>query len=309
MHNLWLIGHELGMNARGKVLQLGMCVVLKLLKKLSQIAGLGLVLALAILLVRSDPEPLTRTQITALVTQLNEAAAIGVPHDFLMRKDVRVENRALLEKVESGQVLSEADSIAYRKLFQSVLAEGQNFLARFDSELSVLHDHAMEMTNNIQGQGIAGHHDHHDLSARKNFALVLNNLREVERATSSFGRIRWANAVQKDLIDLISHIGVAPHTVSVPYLMPEQQWRDEELGALFENYLERTKAAQTPPVNSPDYWEAIDQSLTEYVNLILAVQDRVMAHTSPWERRIAGRFNATQTLAPPVDLNRPLRRR
>ena len=205
--------------------------------------------------------------------------------------------------------MSADESLEYRHVFQAALQENQRFLSAFDSELTILPDVCMAMPNNVASLGIAGLHDHHDVSARANFSAILHSLEQLDAADNSFSRIRYTNAVQKDLVDLISHMGVAPHTVSVRYIPPEVPWQDIELGAIFEEMMKSFKAAQFEEVNSPPYWSAIDVALAKYSELILALQDRIVARTSSWERRIAGRFLSPQTLAPPVELNRPLRRK
>jgi hypothetical protein len=263
----------------------------------------------SLVVITTNPEPWSKAEISTLTIGLNEAAAIGVPHGFLMSAAQRQEHLALLTKVEQGDVLTAAESLTYRKIFQAALYENQKFLGRFDTELTPLDDHAMEMSNNIAGLGIAGHHDHHDLSARQNFAAVLISLDRLKNAQTFLGRAYYANVAQKDLVDIISHVGVAPHTVSVAYEAPDQVWGDATLGAEFEAMLNAYKTAQFADIHSPAYWEAVDQALAFYNDLILDVQAQVMAHTSAHERRFAGRFLSLQTLAPPVDLHRALRRK
>ncbi len=265
--------------------------------------------AAATIIARTDPNQLSASEIAKLTLALNEAAAIGVPHGFLMDEKTRQENLPLLTRVESGAALDTADSKAYRIVFQNTLHLNRSFLGKFDAELTVLFDHAFSTPNNIDRAGIIGYHDHHDVSARKNFAGLLNSLERLDRATTFLGRIRYANAVQKDLVDLISHVGVAPHTVSIPYVAPSSAWSDQQLGASFEAMLQHYKMAQFSDVNSPAYWVAVDAALQNYDVLILEVQHRVLQRTAAWERRVAGRFLSIQTLAPPVDLSRALRRR
>jgi hypothetical protein len=278
------------------------------IKRLLYVAVIALLGAASLIIARTNPEPWTKEEIVFLTQGLNEAAAISVPHGYLMSKGMREANLAVLEKVESGTVLDASESKAYRHIFQQNLQESQNFLARFDAELSVIPDHAMQTENNIAELGIAGHHDHHDLSARKNFAGLLASLAKLETASNSFGRIRFANAVQKDLVDLISHMGVAPNTISVPYQSPEMPWPDSELGQIFEDMMKAFKQAQFENVNAPAYWAAVDVALAKYAELIWTVQTRVNSHTAVWERRIAGRFLSMQTLAPPVEIKKSARR-
>jgi hypothetical protein len=269
----------------------------------------ALTLVAAVVVLNTNPDPWAEKDLPALTKALNEAAAIGVPHDFLMQKEVRDQHLAILEKVESGAALTLTESLEYRKIFQATLLDSQSFLAAFDDQLSVLPDHAMQDANNIEGLGIAGHHDHHDQSARSNFRALLNSLEHLDQARTPIGRVFNTNAVQKDLVDLISHMGVAPHTVSVPYAEPNEPWPDAALGSIFEDMLKAFKAAQFELINTPAYWQHVDKALAHYDDLILAVQGRVVAKTARWERRIAGRFNSVQTFAPPIDLNRPLRSR
>jgi hypothetical protein len=277
-------------------------------KILASAAALTIALG-ATLIARTNPDPWSAEEITRLTVGLNEAAAIGVPHGFLMSNVERAAHLALLEKVEVGAVLTPAESLEYRYIFQKTLQESQRFLGAFDGELTIIPDHAMDMANNVETKGIAGYHDHHDVSARANFAALLQSLLALDQAENAFARMRYANAAQKDLVDLISHMGVAPHTVSVPYLPPAKAWPDAELGAEFEGMMKAFKDAQFEAVNSTAYWAAIDVALENYAALILSVQAHVVAHTAPWERRVAGRFLSPQTLAPPVDLHRPLRRK
>ena len=280
----------------------------KLMKRLMISVAIGLCVFVAVIILRSNSEPWSKAEITKLTTGLNEAAAIGVPHDYLMDKATRSTHLPLLAKVEAGEVLSVQESLEYRKIFQGVLKANQAFLGRFDAELTPVPDHAMDMDNNIESHGIIGLHDHHDLSAHKNFAAMLQSLSKLDNASSVFTRIYYTNAAQKDLVDLISHLGIAPHTVSVPYMPPDQPWPDSQLGDQFEAMLKSFKSAQFEQINSTSYWAAVDAGLAHYDELIWNVQTKVVAKTTPWERQIAGRFLAIQTLAPPVDLARPLRR-
>jgi hypothetical protein len=281
----------------------------EMLKVLRRILVLTCALVVFSVLSRSSPQPWTAEDLQKLTAQLNEAAALGVPHDFLMDGKMRASHAPLFAKVEAGIELTDEESKEYRILFQSILHDSQRFLGTFDRELSVLSDHAMDKPNNIAGSGIAGPHDHHDISARKNFAKLLASLEGLDAAGNPVSRIFYANAAQKDLVDLISHLGVAPHTVSIGYEKPDAPWPDAQLGLLFEAMVMSYKQAQSERVNSRSYWDAVDNATASYAALILLVQDRVWLKTSSWERRIAGRFNAIQTFAPPVDLTRPLRKK
>lgn len=267
--------------------------------------------ALAFVALFSDPGQMDDSAIAAWTLRLNEAAATGVPHGFLMDKGVRAANGALITKVDTGAELTAEESRRYRLLFQSVLQDNQRFLSAFDAELTILPELFPGEANNCGSLGIAGSHDHHDLSARLNFAALsasLERLHEVRGLSGPFRRIAAANAALKDLSDLIGHLGVAPHTLSVPYSAPETPWKDTALGGLFETMLVEFKAAQFAPVNSPAYWAHVDKALSAYAGLISAVQIRIAADASPLEQRIAGRFLSFRTLAPQVDPAIPMRR-
>jgi hypothetical protein len=278
------------------------------IQRLTAVIGVLITLLVIVVIIRTNPDPWSAQEIEKLTIGLNEAAAIGVPHDFLMQKQLRSTHLALLEKVEVGVTLSKEESLQYRHVFQQTLQDSQGFLAAFDRQLTVLSNHAMQDANNVDTHGVAGHHDHHDVSARANFAGLLDSLDQLDQAYTPFGRIIAANRAQKDLVDLISHLGVAPHTVSIGYGAPEIVWRNGILGGQFEEMLKAFKAAQFEPVNSARYWRDVDLALAHYNDLILSVQKHIISRTTSWERRIFGRFLSMQTLAPPVDLNRPLRR-
>jgi hypothetical protein len=278
-------------------------------RRVFKLLALALVLLILIVILKSKTDPWEKHELTKLTNALNEAAAIGVPHDYLMPHDVRQAHLALLEKVEAGAMLTISESAAYRLVIQETLLDSQSFLAAFDRQLSVLPDHAMHAPNNVRSNGIAGHHDHHDLSARSNFSQLLHSLEKLDQARTAVGRIFHANRAQKDLVDLISHMGIALHSVSTPYEEPGLPWPDLALGSHFEEMLKAFKAAQFEQINSSTYWEHVDKALAHYDDLILAIQGRVVGKTARWERRIAGRFNSVQTFAPPVDLKRPIRAR
>ncbi len=269
-------------------------------------------LAVGAFMAFTDPDPLEAARVNRIVRQMNEAAAIGVPHGYLMDAATRERNRMLLSGIERGEILDADASARYRGLIQTVLHANQSFLARFDHELTVLADHAMHRPNNAGGHGIAGRHDHHDLSARLNFTAVLAELAVLDEATGWPGaprRILAAARAEKDLADIVGHLGVSAHSISVPWEPPAAPWPEPELGSLFEAMLMAFKQSQVEPVNSPAYWRSIDGALDATVALILAVQDRIVSRTSRWERRLSGHFLSPQTLATPVDLDRPLRPR
>ncbi|MFZ1682095.1 MAG: hypothetical protein WAT70_13835 [Rhizobiaceae bacterium] len=269
-------------------------------------------LAVGALMAATDPVPLEAARVHRIARQMNEAAAIAVPHGYLMDEALRAQNRALLSRVEHGDVLDADASALYRGVIQAVLLANQAFLARFDRELTVLADHAMHRPNNARGHGIAGRHDHHDLSARLNFAALLAELAALDEAAGWPGaprRILAAARAWKDLADIVGHLGVSAHSVSVPYEPPPAPWPDQDLGGRFEAMLMAYKQAQAEPVNSPAYWQSMDSALDACAAMILAVQVRIVSRTRSWERRLSGHFLSPQTLATPVELDRPLRPR
>ncbi len=266
---------------------------------------------LLILLTFGSSQPYSSEKLRGFALRLNEAAAIQIPHHFLMDEAIRQQHLTLLKKVETGAELTAENSARYRAIFQSNLAQSQSFLGRFDQELTILEDWQMSADNNVGQAGITGKHDHHDRSARLNFADVERSLSIIDKSTGGFGyvqRIRAINLAYKSLADVISHLGVAPHTVSVAYELPAVALRDPTLGSLFETVLRNYKNAQFETVNSTAYWRYVDRAVNDYARLVEQVQKRVHAKSTWWERRIAGRFLSLQTLAPMIEEDIPLRR-
>jgi len=249
----------------------------------------------------SSTRPFARDEITSLVDRLNEGAAIDTPHRRLIDSDRRIANAVLLGTVESGRVLSSAESKAYRLLYQETLRENQRYLALFDGELTVRQDHGIGERNNVDGTGIEGAHDHHDASARANFAKLLSSLRAIETADGVLGtltRIRQARSAYKNLTDIVLHLGTAPHTKSVAYQKPDRPWPDQGLGARFESMLEAFKAAQFADVNSAAYVAAVHRALDGYDEIVAETQARVGRRLGPVEQRLAGRWLSLQSLSP-----------
>lgn len=261
------------------------------------------ILAAAMLFALShDASPYSPADVRRLADLLNEGAATDVPHHSLMTEEQRQTHAALLAKVESGRQLSAAESARYRALYQATLQQNQAKLALFDSNLTILTDVDMARPNNVGGRGIAHSHDHHDVSARSNFDDMMHSLDAITRAKGPLGwatRISNANQAYKNLTDIVLHLGTAPQTVSVGYVprgsVPDRMTAD------FETMLAAYKAAQFSPVNSPAYVADVHRALGAYDNLVLAVQARVNRDLSPFERRLAGRWLAPQTLSASPD--------
>jgi hypothetical protein len=271
--------------------------VLKRLLQLGLIAGIGL----AVWNTPWDPPARTPSEISGLTDMLNEASSVIVPHKTLGKK-IRFENLALFEAVEKGEELSEADSVKYRKLYQQIILNNQTFFWSYDHQVTPMPDIGMEINNNAGGKGIAGNHDHHDVSARENLDLLKENLATLETAsgfTASLVRIFATAKAHKNLTDLMLHFGTVPQTVSVPYLATEVAAGDT-LGTNFETMLREYKTAQFAPVNSPPYVNALHAALGAYDKMILEVQDRVRVKLGPVERTLAGQWLSWQSLTPPT---------
>ncbi len=270
-----------------------------------------LVIAVSVVVLGTSPVPYTRIEISNWTVKLNEAAAVGITHNSLLNDSQRSLHSALLVKVETGAALTEQESAKYRAVYQTGLQENQKFLSTFDGELSVLVDYEIKLENNIHTRGIVGAHDHHDLSARRNFnqlSLALKTLENSKGALQFPQRIAAINSTYKNLVDLISHLGVAPHTISVPHQIPNALIGNSQQGVQFEAMLRAYKGAQFELVNSVLYWLQIDEALRHYDALIFDIQNRVVKASSSWERKVAGRFMSLQTFAPPINKTPKLRR-
>ncbi len=260
-------------------------------------------------IVTRDAAPLNDAELTLITDRLNEMSQTSVPHKRLMANDIYAVNAALLAKVESGVELSIDESKTYRTLIQSTLLQKQKILSLVDSSLTVLPDIGMDKMNNVDAMGIVGRHDHHDTSASNNFSAMLDELAKVESASGMLApliRIKNANAAYKDLLDILPHLSVAVQSIDLP-LAPPAMWPDADLGGKFNAVLAAFKLAQFAPVNSQPYASAIHAGLDAYDALVLAVQARIVARTSSFERHIAGRFMAMQTLAPSLEMDLHIR--
>lgn len=271
-----------------------------LLKRIAQIAAIG-VLGLAVYKTPYDPPARTPAEITGLVDILNEAASVIVPHKTLGKK-IRYEHLGLFEKVERGTELSEAETAEYRRFYQQIVYNNQLFFWSYDHQVTVLPDIGMNMSNNVGGSGIAGEHDHHDVSARANLALLQGNLVRIDAASGYSGslvRIFSAIKAYKNLTDLMLHFGTVPQTVSVTYIA-ETFDPNDQMAAEFETVLREYKTAQFAPMNSPAYVNALHAALAAYDRMIILVQDHIYAKLGPVERTLAGPWLSWQSLTPPM---------
>ncbi len=249
-----------------------------------------------------ESEPHNADDIRRYSGLLNEIAAVDVPHNDFLSDEQRQNHTVVLDKVEDGLELSPEESSEYRQLIQSVLFDYQSRLVWLDRNLTVLSDVGMDRLNNIGGSGISGHHDHHDASARRNFADLSLALDRTEAANSwPTSRILSANRAYKNLTDIVLHLAVGVHTVSVEHQPPEDQPDPGSMASDFETLLKAFKSAQFEPVNSPAYVADINQALDAYGRLVMTTQTRINVALSPLERRLAGRWLAIHTIAPQPD--------
>lgn len=253
--------------------------------------------------------PYTLTEVRRLTAHLNESAAVATPHHLLMDTDIRSTNVELLSKVEMGNELSADESTNYRLLYQDTLRGNRWKLQPFDWDLTVRNDHQMKQANNINSHGIANDHDHHDDSARANFAKLKAALDRIHGAGGIFAsmvRIWSASSAYKDLTDIMLHLGTAPHTVSVGYDAAEPTLQDD-LSVAFEEMLQAFKEAQFQPVNSQAYVKEIRRAMDAYDHMVLETQAIILFELSLSEQQLAGRWLAPQTFSPSPDLSIELR--
>jgi len=253
-----------------------------------------------------NPAPLSASEITEEVDQLNDEATVQGPHFKFADAELRRQHLALFTKVERGEVVSDSDAIQYRLLYQGILYGQQSFFGRFDRELKVLTDVGMSDSNNVRGMGIAGSHDHHDASARSNYEDLRAQLDGIAGASSSAASVYRGILAYKDTRDILFHLAPATHSKSVPYVPPTAAPRDT-LDTLFETVLREYKLAQFEAINSPPFRQHMIDALDNYDALVQEVQRRVYAHQSPLQRTITGTFTGWQSLNYHVPHKSPLR--
>lgn len=270
-----------------------------------------LLLALGLIFILSMPSgPHSARDVRLYTSLLNEIAAIDVPHNSFLSDEQKADNAGVLSLVEAGTALTPEQSQIYRQLIQDTLHDHQSRLVWLDSNLTVLNDVAMIDPNNVGGAGIPGQHDHHDISARRNFSDLTEALRRLETAngvTAPVVRVFSANRAYKNLTDIILHLAVAAQSVSVEYTPQDQEVEPGSMAADFESMLMAYKIAQFAPVNTPTYVAQIARAMDAYDRLVLAVQARINQRLSPLERRLAGRWLALHTIAPQPDTTMKVR--
>lgn len=258
--------------------------------------GIGMIGVLVTVVLIQDIRPLTQEQISRMVDEINEKAAVTVPQKFDDRYICR--NRPdLCAKVRNGDRLTDEESIAYRLLYQEVIFREQKILKRLDSNLTVIHDFGMSLPNNVHGRGIAGSHDHHDASVHSNLADMEQSIQVIrDHHATTIARVRAGIFLYKDLSDVLSHLGTVPHTKSTPYQPPERQLgKLEQQG---EESLRAFKTAQFANINSDEYWSALKRGLDSFDVLALDVQSTLDGNLTPMERHLVGRWGSFQSLGP-----------
>lgn len=280
------------------------------------IARLGLFLVivmvvavLAIAICCATPPAASALIITQKVDVLYDAASIQVPH-FIDDGVLRQQHEALFLAAEQGEALSVESSNQYRKLYQELLVKKQFLFRHYDSQLTVLKDHALHHVNNLGGSGIQGEHDHHDVSARENARELFRSRTWLIAHPHSSGfspeRVFMAIAAYKDLNDILFHLSIVPQTASVYYQAPPAPVADP-FEQEFETALYAFKLAQFETVNSANYQIYVQQALTHYDQLVLMMQKTVVQSLSPLERKFVGEWGGWQSLTPSVEPPKQLR--
>jgi hypothetical protein len=238
--------------------------------------------------------PLSPETVRRKTDEINQAAAVTVPHAF-NGGAVRNAHLRLFEAVEQGKELSAADSAEYRRAYQEIIFRKQQTLRRFDHQLTVIPDLEMDRRNNVNGLGVEGAHDHHDASMRANLLALETALRAIQDPKTSSGlRVRSAISAYKDTTDILTHLGTVPHTKSTEYRAPAGPL--SELQTQGEAMLQDFKQAQFAAVNGPAYWSALWRGLDRFDQVLLRVQAAVHGRLSPAEERLAGRWDSAQSL-------------
>jgi len=250
------------------------------------------------------PKLLPSQTIEKKLSGLYETASIWVPHLDIDKGLIRQQNLPLFEKVERHELLLDTEAAKYRQLYQHLLLEHQHKFSLFDAQLIAVHDLAMDEKNNVGGFGVEGTHDHHDMSSRNNFAQVqfsvnyLQAHRVQKKSWFSFGRVKHAIYIYKDLNDILFHLATVPHTKSVPYALAKESPTDLE--QQFESMLFHFKVAQFMAINSAEYNAEIVRSLKSYQRLIEMNQDIIHKSLSPLELKLVGDWGGWQSLTPAV---------
>lgn len=260
---------------------------------------------LGIAIFGSIPPAAPTETITQKVDLLYEAASIQVPHFRIDKGVLRQEHESVFVAAERGDPLSAETSRHYRQLYQELLAQKQFLFRHYDSQLTILKDHALHDLNNLGGSGIHGEHDHHDTSARTNAQELFESRRWLQANPYKTGfsprRVLVAIAAYKNLTDILFHLAIVPQTKSVHYQAPLESISDP-FEQEFESTLYAFKLAQFERVNSTNYLTYIQQALTHYDQLVVAMQEVIVQNLSPLERKYVGEWGGWQSLTPQVEV-------
>ena len=247
-----------------------------------------------------NPAPLSASVIHDRVDLIYEAAAISVPHTELDDNGSRQANLEVFQLAASGKPLSVEEGSQYRNAYQAVLLHNQNYLARFDRNLTPMKDVRMEDNNNVGSFGIEGFHDHHDQSIRSNTADLVRELDRVRNSTNPVIRVANALLSYKDLTDVLLHAATVPETKSVPYIPPEKS-PGTRIEVDIEYVLREFKEAQFQLVNSPEYKSHVHAALDRYDMVVKYVQSEIDAALGPVARTYVGNWGSWQSLGPDLD--------
>lgn len=262
--------------------------------------GIAMVLCIALTVsFIQNRKPIPPGQIAILTDRLFEFGAVDFVHSGYSGPE-----QSLFLCVQNGETLTEEQSRTYRRTYEAALQAQQSLFRRLDADLQLRQDFGMGHENNVGTAGIAGLHDQHDLSALHNLMDLEASLAQMDSA----GPIRraWlANGIYKDLTDLMVHLAPATHAVG---LLKEEDFPSSvgpALSAPFTSFYAAMKTAQAAPVNSAQYWQAIDRAKAAYAQVAIVVQDRLRARNGALLHALSGKWLAPQTIAPRLNANSP----
>lgn len=244
----------------------------------------------------ANNSPHSHERVAALSAQLFEFGAVGFVHDANPYPEKSGATQ-LFACVRSGRTLTPAQSIKYRRAYQTYLATRQTLFRRLDANLQIRIDSQLDTPNNIGKIGLPGRHDHHDLSMLDNLQNIADALKTIE-TIGPIARIITANDLYKDLTDLMVHMAPAVHSVGLFWSPPLPQNLPDDLAVEAAKFITAMKAAQHSDINSPAYWQNIDRALHAYGALVEGIQTRMRRINGPALHAISGQWLSVQTIAP-----------
>lgn len=262
-----------------------------------RIVGAMLVLACGLLFALTNAHPHDADAIAGYAEQLFAFGSVRYVHS--LDSDRIVEQQTLFDRVAQGDGLDATESCAYRTTYWLVLQDYTNRFQLADDDLYMATDFGSTHINNCGGLGITGHHDLHDVSAKRNFDQLVDHLDALEEGAGFIDTILRVNEVHKNLVDLMVHMAPATHSIGV---MSPEFAQEGRLAAPFNRMQSGFKAAQFAPLNSPAYWQGVRDALAAYTEIVATVQNATTRHSTGLQRRIAGRWLSLQTVAPRLKL-------